>query len=760
MKLDIEGLVVYFPYEFIYPEQYSYMLELKRTLDAKGHGVLEMPSGTGKTVSLLALIVAYQRAFPNEVQKLVYCSRTVPEIEKVIEEMKKLVAYYEKHTKEPMKFLALSLSSRKNLCIHPEVSALRFGKEVDGRCHSLTASYVRNRHSSDGSVPVCSFYEDFNTNGREVPMPPGIYSLDDLKEYGRQKHWCPYFLARYTIMHANVVVYSYHYLLDPKIADLVSKEMSKKSVVVFDEAHNIDNVCIDSMSVNITRRTLDRCSTNIETLQTTIQKIRETDATKLKEEYRRLVEGLRDASVARETDVHLANPVLPDEVLQEAVPGNIRNAEHFVSFLKRFVEYLKSRLRVTHVLSESTPAFLKETYDRICIDRKPLRFCSERLRSLLRTLEIADIADFSPLTLVCNFATLVSTYTNGFTLIIEPFEDKTPTVLNPILRFSCMDASIAIKPVFSRFQTVIITSGTLSPLDMYPKILDFRPVTMASFTMTLARTCLCPIIVARGNDQVTMSSKFETREDIAVIRNYGNLLLEMTCVVPDGVVCFFTSYHYMESIVAAWYEQGILENIQRNKLIFIETQDGAETSVALEKYHEACENGRGAVLLSVARGKVSEGIDFVHHYGRAVIMFGIPYVYTQSRILKARLEFLRDHYQIRENDFLTFDAMRHAAQCVGRAIRGKTDYGVMVFADKRYSRADKRGKLPRWIQEHITDANLNLTIDEALQVTKHFLRLMAQPFRREDQLGLSLLTLEQLQSEDMLRKIEQIAHQL
>ena len=26
--------------------------------------------------------------------------------------------------------------------------------------------------------------------------------------------------------------------------------------------------------------------------------------------------------------------------------------------------------------------------------------------------------------------------------------------------------------------------------------------------------------------------------------------------------------------------------------------------------------------------------------------------------------------------------MRHAAQCVGRALRGKTDYGIMVFADK------------------------------------------------------------------------------
>lgn len=55
---------------------------------------------------------------------------------------------------------------------------------------------------------------------------------------------------------------------------------------------------------------------------------------------------------------------------------------------------------------------------------------------------------------------------------------------------------------------------------------------------------------------------------------------------------------------------------------------------------------------------------------------------TGSISPQARLEYLRDQFQIRENDFLTFDAMRHAAQCVGRAIRGKTDYGLMVFADK------------------------------------------------------------------------------
>jgi DNA excision repair protein ERCC-2 len=294
---------------------------------------------------------------------------------------------------------------------------------------------------------------------------------------------------------------------------------------------------------------------------------------------------------------------------------------------------------------------------------------------------------------------------------------------------------------------------------MYPKILDFTPVLMTSFTMTLARQCLLPMIVSKGNDQVAISSKYETREDIAVIRNYGNLLVEMAAIVPDGMVCFFPSYLYMENVVASWYDQGIIDQLLKYKLLFIETQDAAETSLALFNYIKACENGRGAVLLSVARGKVSEGVDFDHHLGRAVLMFGIPYVYTQSRILKARLEYLRDNFQIKENDFLTFDAMRHAAQCVGRALRGKTDYGIMIFADKRFSRNDKKSKLPKWIQEHLRDSFCNLSVEEAVQISKKWLKHMAQPFTREDQLGISLLTLEQLQNEEMQTKVFQRAQQ-
>lgn len=88
------------------------------------------------------------------------------------------------------------------LCIKflfPQVSKERDGKIVDGRCHSLTASYIRDRHNYDDTVPVCSFYEGFNLYGKEKPIQPGVYNLDDLKEIGREMSWCPYFLARYTV---------------------------------------------------------------------------------------------------------------------------------------------------------------------------------------------------------------------------------------------------------------------------------------------------------------------------------------------------------------------------------------------------------------------------------------------------------------------------------------------------------------------------------------------------------------------------------
>ncbi|KAF9149350.1 DNA-dependent ATPase of the nucleotide excision repair factor 4 complex [Linnemannia schmuckeri] len=750
MLFHIDDLPVYFPYDRIYPEQYAYMCSLKQTLDAQGHGVLEMPSGTGKTVSLLSLIVSYQQHYPEK-RKLIYCSRTVPEIEKALAELKRLVEY-RKSCGLNETILGLGLTSRRNLCLHPSVSKEKKGKVVDARCHNLTAPWIREAAQAGQDIETCSFYEELERGDVREFVPDAIYTLDDVKELGKAKKTCPYYMARRLLAHANVIIYSYHYMLDPKIADLISKELSKDSIVVFDEAHNIDNVCIDSLSLDIMRPTLEASSKSIAQLSERIEQMKQQGSEKLKNEYEKLVQGLQDTLAARDEESIMANPALPDDLLHEAVPGNIRKAEHFVAFLKRFNEYLKTRLRVLNVTAETPSSFLRHLKEITFIERKPLQFCAERLSLLTRTLELNNLDDLSSLQKVAALATLAATYDKGFMLVLEPYESENATVPNPILRFACLDASIAIKPVFERFSSVIITSGTLSPLDMYPKILDFKATVQESYPMTLTRNCFLPMVITRGSDQVAISSKFEVRNDPAVVRNFGNILIEFGKVVPDGIVAFFPSYLYMESIIAMWHEMGILTEAWKTKLIFVETPDSAETSIALDNYRRACENGRGAILLAVARGKVSEGIDFDHHYGRAVVMFGIPYQYTESRILKARLEFLRDEHRVRENDFLTFDALRHAAQCLGRVLRGKTDYGLMVFADRRYARQDKRSKLPKWINQYITDTSVNLSTDMGIAIAKKFLRSMAQPLETQAQLGVSLWTLDDVLARQKAQK--------
>lgn len=150
----------------------------------------------------------------------------------------------------------------------------------------------------------------------------------------------------------------------------------------------------------------------------------------------------------------------------------------------------------------------------------------------------------------------------------------------------------------------LLNLSALSPIDLYPKLLQFEPCISESLHMSTFRQCIRPLVITRGSDQLAVSTKYEDRNDVGVVRNYGAMLVDLCSVIPDGVVAFFTSYSYMEQLVSEWDATGVLRDLTKAKLVFIETKDVVETTLALDNYRRACDSGRGAVFLSVARGKV------------------------------------------------------------------------------------------------------------------------------------------------------------
>lgn len=246
---------------------------------------------------MLSLITSYQYANPGA-GKLVYCTRTVPEMNAVMEELGVVLAYRAKELNEgnnttnannnstagnngpaPMDIedtvvsntnvgnnnaatttsttasntsrnknrpkrtykrkqpsnpnlgpisnngqgaggsgaLALCLSSRRNMCVHDRVLHESDREAVDAACRSMTASWVLEKAAAQpGSIETCSYYDNFKDAGEATSLPSGIYDLEELKKWGKEKGWCPYYLTRQAINHATILVFNYQYMVSSK----------------------------------------------------------------------------------------------------------------------------------------------------------------------------------------------------------------------------------------------------------------------------------------------------------------------------------------------------------------------------------------------------------------------------------------------------------------------------------------------------------------------------------------------------------------
>ena len=322
------------------------------------------------------------------------------------------------------------------------------------------------------------------------------------------------------------------------------------------------------------------------------------------------------------------------------------------------------------------------------------------------------------------------------------------------LSYLLLSPTHAFSSVASSARAVILAGGTMSPFDDYKAHLfpGYVPskITTLSCGHVIPASSLCVWTLgsfrpAAGSQADSFEFSFRKRGDHAMIQKLGTSLLNICAVVPDGVVVFFPSYGYLDEVVQVWQSpdgqgnaKSVWNRLLAKKAIFQESKAAATDSI-LDEYGKAilgdpetatssapASGPRGALLLSVVGGKMSEGINFSDRLGRCVVIVGLPYPNINSPEWKARIEYIEattvarltpaaDPVSNPEQTSTTRDAtlaeakqaardfyenacMRAVNQSIGRAIRHRGDYAAIILVDRRFGTDRIRGKLPRWIR--------------------------------------------------------------
>lgn len=231
--------------------------------------------------------------------------------------------------------------------------------------------------------------------------------------------------------------------------------------------------------------------------------------------------------------------------------------------------------------------------------------------------------------------------------------------------------------------------------------------------------------------------------NLSQIADLGRTIAAFCQVIPDGVVAFFPSFDYLHRVISTWKKpiqgdknQTVYDLIERKKPIVYESRDmTVSTEELLQDYARAIDSGRGALLLSVVGGKLSEGINFSDKLGRGVLIVGLPFPNIHSAVWQAKIQYVEQKAFAQNpgtnrqsaaktagREFYENACMRAVNQSIGRAIRHQNDYAAIVLIDKRYHNASVQGKLPAWIKQSMASTSTQRPAGETIgSLSKFFI---------------------------------------
>lgn len=715
-----------------YDIQVDYMRAVITSLQKKENALLESPTGTGKTLSLLCGTLAwldyrkYQdikaaniidvpdnkdyaaiknvpenddpnkkpgkkgKGWKNESPiRVIYSSRTHSQLNQACAELKR--SYYRYCQ-------TVTIGSRDQLCIHPEVTKL---ESISAKNQSCRMKVKTN---------TCSFHSKYEASVSDLSMSGSqVYDIEDLIMFGKEHKACPYYIAKAkTEFNTQLVFMPYNYILDPSIRKMLKLNL-ENSVIIFDEGHNIERVCEDSMSKELKAEWL---TTFIKAFDDALKSLHQIESGQYDGTNERELTKLNMIDIAK---VKAAICDLEKE-LDQMIRQNPKNNETYhktIEIVKLFEKIQFDREKcslissvcdklVNYVMSEST-AFMSNA-----IVNALTSVCSF-IESIVPFSEENDY-DFQRHKgeFIRNYRVFSKIETD------TGFGNKTwgrKKVVNSwTLNLWCMTPSMAIKSLKALgVYNIIITSGTLSPLESFEGEMGIPfPIKLQS-THVISKNQLSIQPIFNDSNGIELSGAFSNRGNVKYYYGLGSTIYELSKNIPKGIFIFFSSYTAINTCMEHWKNCHLWNFITGEKQVFIEPRSKNEFNASLNDFKEAVDKRSGAIFMGVSRGKLSEGMDLGDDYCRAVIIIGLPYpaAYDPKVVLKKK--YMDDfNPKINGNSWYMLQMKRALNQSVGRVVRHKDDYGAIIICDSRFKNLSDG--LSRWIQAFNT--NMNAKINE------------------------------------------------
>ena len=197
-----------------------------------------------------------------------------------------------------------------------------------------------------------------------------------------------------------------------------------------------------------------------------------------------------------------------------------------------------------------------------------------------------------------------------------------------VFGFWCFNAAIGFKKLQElNPRSIMLTSGTLSPLSSFEAELQIEFAQKLENPHVISPDQVNISILRRGVGSSEFKFDYQSRDNHEMIDDLANTIGSIAQRVPGGILIFFPSYRLMNDTYERWEKSRTLQAIQKHKPVYREPSKASEYQIIIDRYYSAIyeDDKRGAVLMGVCRGRISEGLDFSDGAARMVIIIGIPF---------------------------------------------------------------------------------------------------------------------------------------